>query len=112
MKKENKNSEKINIDKIAVLLPYDNESKTIEKVITDWEKSLSEAIIYVYPNNSCDGTACETVRNTQIVGLSSFKLFVCLENDGWCYVRYLAENYIWNVSLSVTKSMGDGSLGK
>lgn len=55
---------------------------------------------------------CETLRNTKIVSLFSFKLFVCIENDSWCYVRYLAENHIWNVSLSVTKSMGEGSLGK
>ena len=89
MKKENKIQKK--------LLPCDNESKTIEKVITDWKKSLSEAIIYVYPNNSCDGTACETVRNTQMVGLSSLKSFLCLENDSWCYECYLAENYICGV---------------
>ena len=55
---------------------------------------------------------CETLRNTKIVSLFSFKLFVCIENDSWCYVRYLAENHIWNVSLSVTKSMGGGKSRK
>jgi glycosyltransferase involved in cell wall biosynthesis len=45
------------MDRIAVLIPCYNESKTIEKVIKDWQKSLPEAVIYVYDNNSSDGTA-------------------------------------------------------
>ena len=42
--------------KIAVLIPCYNESKTIEKVVTDYKKALPEADIYVYDNNSTDGT--------------------------------------------------------
>ncbi len=42
--------------KIAVLIPCYNESKTIEKVIKDYKKVLPEADIYVYDNNSSDGT--------------------------------------------------------
>ena len=42
--------------KIAVLIPCYNESKTIEKVIKDYKKALPEADIYVYDNNSSDGT--------------------------------------------------------
>ena len=45
------------MDKIAVLIPCYNESRTIEKVITDFRRVLPEAIIYVYDNNSTDGTA-------------------------------------------------------
>lgn len=45
------------MDKIAVLIPCYNESKTIEKVVTDFKKALPEAVIYVYDNNSSDGTA-------------------------------------------------------
>ena len=41
---------------IAVLIPCFNESKTIEKVIKDYKKALPEADIYVYDNNSTDGT--------------------------------------------------------
>lgn len=41
---------------IAVLIPCYNESKTIEKVIKDYKKVLPEADIYVYDNNSTDGT--------------------------------------------------------
>ena len=42
--------------KIAVLIPCYNESKTIEKVVKDYKKALPEADIYVYDNNSKDGT--------------------------------------------------------
>lgn len=42
--------------KIAVLIPCYNESKTVEKVVKDYKKVLPEADIYVYDNNSTDGT--------------------------------------------------------
>ena len=42
--------------KIAVLIPCYNESKTIEKVVKDYKSVLPEADIYVYDNNSSDGT--------------------------------------------------------
>lgn len=45
------------MDKIAVLIPCYNESKTIKKVVADWKQALPEAVIYVYDNNSTDGTA-------------------------------------------------------
>ena len=48
MKKDNKT--------IAVLIPCYNESATIEKVVKEWKKELPEADIYVYDNNSSDGT--------------------------------------------------------
>ena len=44
------------MDKIAVLIPCYNESKTIEKVVKDWKEVLPEASIYVYDNNSTDGS--------------------------------------------------------
>lgn len=44
------------MDKIAVLIPCYNESKTIEKVVKDFKRELPEATIYVYDNNSSDGT--------------------------------------------------------
>lgn len=47
---------------IAVLIPCYNESSTIEKVIKDYKRALPEADIYVYDNNSTDGTA-EIARN-------------------------------------------------
>lgn len=45
------------MDKIAVLIPCYNESETIAKVINDFQTALPEAVIYVYDNNSSDGTA-------------------------------------------------------
>ena len=45
------------MDKIAVLIPCYNEAKTIEKVVKDFKRVLPDARIYVYDNNSTDGTA-------------------------------------------------------
>ena len=46
------------MDKVAVLIPCYNESKTIAKVVTDFKAVLPEgSVIYVYDNNSNDGTA-------------------------------------------------------
>ena len=45
------------MDKIAVLIPCYNESKSIEKVVGDFRRVLPEAAIYVYDNNSTDNTA-------------------------------------------------------
>ncbi len=42
--------------RIAVLIPCYNESKTIAKVVADYKKALPEATLYVYDNNSTDGT--------------------------------------------------------
>lgn len=45
------------MDQIAVLLPCYNEAATIGKVVRDFAAALPEAVIYVYDNNSTDGTA-------------------------------------------------------
>lgn len=45
------------MDKIAILIPCYNEARTIEKVVSDFKRELPEAAIYVYDNNSTDGTA-------------------------------------------------------
>lgn len=42
--------------KTAVLIPCYNESKTIESVINGFKEALPNADIYVYDNNSTDGT--------------------------------------------------------
>ena len=47
---------KKNDSRIAVLIPCYNEAKTIEKVVKDYKKVLPKADIYVYDNNSSDGT--------------------------------------------------------
>lgn len=44
------------MDKIAVLIPCYNEALTVEQVVSDFKAVLPEATIYVYDNNSTDGT--------------------------------------------------------
>ena len=44
------------MDKIAVLIPCYNEAATIEKVVRDFRAALPEATVYVYDNNSTDGS--------------------------------------------------------
>ena len=45
------------MDKIAVLIPCYNEHLTVARVVEEWKQALPEAVIYVYDNNSTDGTA-------------------------------------------------------
>lgn len=45
------------MNKIAVLIPCYNESKTIQKVVEDFKRELPDATIYVYDNCSTDNTA-------------------------------------------------------
>ena len=42
---------------VAVLVPCYNEAVTIAKVVRDFREALPEATVYVYDNNSTDGTA-------------------------------------------------------
>lgn len=53
----------MNTKEIAILIPCYNESKTIAKVIKDFKEVLPKATIYVYDNNSTDGTD-EIARNS------------------------------------------------
>ncbi len=90
--------------KIAVLIPCYNESKTIEKVIKDYKKVLPEADIYVYDNNSTDGTdeiakgAGAIVRYEYRQGKGNVIRTMFREIDADCYLMidgddtYPAEN--------------------
>ncbi len=60
------------MDKIAVLIPCYNESKTIDKVVRDFSAALPEAVIYVYDNNSSDCTD-EIARNAGAVVRYEYK---------------------------------------
>ena len=42
--------------RIAVLIPCFNEAPTIQKVVEDFRRQLPQATVYVYDNNSTDGT--------------------------------------------------------
>lgn len=61
----NKKDERVK--KIAVLIPCYNEAKTIGKVVSDYKKILPDADIYVYDNNSVDGTDKIARENGAIV---------------------------------------------
>src|SRR5689334_6853709 len=41
---------------IAILIPCYNEERTIDKVVNEFRSHLPEASIYVFDNNSTDGT--------------------------------------------------------
>lgn len=89
---------------IAVLIPCYNESKTIEKVISDYKKALPDADIYVYDNNSTDGTddiarnAGAIVRYEHRQGKGNVIRTMFREIDADCYLMidgddtYPAEN--------------------
>jgi glycosyltransferase involved in cell wall biosynthesis len=53
--------------KIAVLVPCYNEELTVGKVVKDFRQALPEAEIYVYDNNSSDGTFDAAVEAGAIV---------------------------------------------
>ena len=52
---------------VAVLVPCYNESITIGKVVDDFRRCLPDADIYVYDNNSSDGTAQIAAEHGAIV---------------------------------------------
>lgn len=55
------------MQKIVILIPCYNESKTIKKVVADYHKVLPDADIYVYDNNSVDGTDKVALNSGAIV---------------------------------------------
>ena len=48
-----------NQPRVAVLIPCHNEEAAIGKVVSDFHDALPEAIVYVYDNNSTDGTVLQ-----------------------------------------------------
>lgn len=80
------------MDKIAVLIPCYNESQTVEKVVRDFREVLPEAVIYVYDNNSTDGTAelakaCgAVVRHEYAQGKGNVIRRMFREIDACCYL--------------------------
>ena len=80
------------MDKIAVLVPCYNESKTVEKVVKDYKKALPEAIVYVYDNNSTDATVLLAQKAGAIVcsehqqGKGNVIRRMFREIDAECYI--------------------------
>ena len=92
------------MDRIAVLIPCYNEGKTIEKVVRDFRAALPDAVVYVYDNNSTDGTAeiaaaaGAVVRHEYSQGKGNVIRRMFREVDAECYIMadgddtYPAEN--------------------
>ena len=109
--------------KIAVLIPCYNESQTIAKVVTDFKKVLPEADIYVYDNNSKDGTDEIAKKNGAIVryeyqqGKGNVVRSMFRDIDADCYIlvdgddTYPAEHAVemveWVLEKNVDMVIGD-----
>jgi len=80
------------MDRIAVLIPCYNEARTIGKVVSDFRAVLPEAAVYVYDNNSTDGTAeiaaaaGAIVRHEYQQGKGNVIRRMFREIDAECYV--------------------------
>ncbi|MBR0308440.1 MAG: glycosyltransferase [Mogibacterium sp.] len=80
------------MDRVAVLIPCYNESATIKKVVNDWQETLPEATIYVYDNNSTDGTdniareAGAVVRYEHQQGKGNVVRRMFQDIDAECYI--------------------------
>ncbi len=78
--------------KVAVLIPCYNESITIQKVVSDFKATLPAADIYVYDNNSSDGTddlarqAGAIVRYEQRQGKGNVIRTMFRDIEADCYV--------------------------
>ena len=80
------------MDRTAVLIPCYNEGKTIEKVVRDFRAALPDAVVYVYDNNSTDGTAeiaaaaGAVVRHEYSQGKGNVIRRMFREVDAECYI--------------------------
>ncbi len=78
-----------NQPRVAVLIPCRNEEAAIGKVVSDFQRSLPEAIIYVYDNNSSDNTMLQAraagavVRRERLQGKGHVvrRMFADIEAD-------------------------------
>ncbi len=80
------------MDHIAVLIPCYNEAVTIEKVVKDFRAALPDSTIYVYDNNSTDGTAeiaekaGAIVRHEYMQGKGNVIRRMFRDIDAECYI--------------------------
>lgn len=80
------------MDKIAVLIPCYNESQSIAKVVRDIAAALPDAVVYVYDNNSTDGSADlaraagAVVRPEYLQGKGNVIRRMFREIDAQCYL--------------------------
>lgn len=80
------------MDRIAVIIPCFNEAQTISKVVNDAQRSIPEAKVYVYDNNSTDDTvklaeeAGAIVRHEYMQGKGNVIRRMFREVDAECYL--------------------------
>ena len=80
------------MDEIAVLIPCYNDAATVAKVVADYRAALPGATIYVYDNNSTDGTgalaaaAGAVVRREAQQGKGNVLRRMFREVDARCYL--------------------------
>ncbi|HUC19013.1 MAG TPA: glycosyltransferase [Acetobacteraceae bacterium] len=80
--------------RVAVLIPCYNEAVTIGKVVADFRAALPEAAIYVFDNNSRDGTAEAALRAGALVRRETLqgkghvvrRMFADIEADAYVLV--------------------------
>jgi glycosyltransferase involved in cell wall biosynthesis len=80
--------------RIAVLIPCYNEELTVARVVADFHASLPNAVVYVYDNNSSDGTrlvaraAGAVVRREPLQGKGHVvrRMFADVEADAYVLV--------------------------
>lgn len=105
------------MEKIAVLIPCYNEGKTIGKVVDDWKRTLPDAKIFVYDNNSTDDTVKVATEHGALVrheyqqGKGNVIRRMFREIDAKCYLMvdgddtYPVENAVEMVSLVLDKNI-------
>ncbi len=82
----------MDLNRIAVLIPCYNESRTIAKVVKDYKEALPEAVVYVYDNDSTDDTAeiaraaGAVVRYEHKRGKGNVMRRMFMEIDAQCYL--------------------------
>lgn len=80
------------MDTIAVLIPCFNEAQTVGKVVKDFRRVFPDAAIYVYDNNSTDGTPARAeeagaiVRYEYVQGKGNVIRRMFQEIDADCYI--------------------------
>lgn len=83
---------------VAVLIPCYNEAATVEAVVTSFRAVLPDACIYVYDNNSTDGTAAlaekagAIVRHEPCQGKGNVIRRMFREVEADCYVMVDGDN--------------------
>lgn len=84
--------------KVAIIIPCYNEELTIGKVVSDWRKQLPYSAIYVYDNNSTDGSvkaaaaAGSIVRTECKQGKGNVVKAMFNEIDADCYIMVDADD--------------------